>query len=200
LSGDARDLRQKRVADYRGVRIDVVDGAGVDADGGKQPRILARQPKIGSNVTAVEEDRPPAVAALDGAVQVVPLVHPTERHRRSLGPIDVREIRAGRQQANERKGAVERATRTAARDDQIVCRAPPGATNPEALLTLNCWNLRRRHRGAYRRCAPNHDDGAGRGTIDAGDRSVVVATRRPGQLVGGTRNRRLVAKREDRRW
>jgi hypothetical protein len=60
------------------VGVDVVDGASVDADGGEQATVLADAGEVGADVAVVEEDGTAGVAALDGAVEVVPLVDPAD--------------------------------------------------------------------------------------------------------------------------
>ena len=76
--GDADELREKFGRENAGVRVDVVDGAAVDADGGEQAGVVVDAREIGADVVGVEEDRAAAVAAFDGAVEVVPVVDPAD--------------------------------------------------------------------------------------------------------------------------
>ena len=58
----------------------VVHVAAVDADGGEQPRVFADGAQVVAHLAVLKEDRPAAVAALDGAVGVVPLIDPANGH------------------------------------------------------------------------------------------------------------------------
>ncbi len=60
------------------VGVDVVDGASVDPDGGEQAAVVGDAGEVGADVAVVEEDGAAGVAALDGAVEVVPLVDPAD--------------------------------------------------------------------------------------------------------------------------
>ena len=60
------------------VGVDVVDGDAVDADGGEQAAVVGDAGEVGADVAVVEEDAAAGVAALDGAVEVVPLVDPAD--------------------------------------------------------------------------------------------------------------------------
>ena len=79
-----RDERRRRCGRTRGssrgegaeVGVDVVDGDAVDADGGEEAGVLGDAGEVGADVAGVEEDGTAGVAALDGAVEVVPLVDP----------------------------------------------------------------------------------------------------------------------------
>src|ERR1700728_2434043 len=66
------------------VGVDVVDRRAVDANGSKQTAVLSNPAKIGANVTLIEKDAAPRVAAFDGAVEVIPLVDPPDGRGRAL--------------------------------------------------------------------------------------------------------------------
>ena len=74
-------LRVKRVQ----VGVDVVDGGAIEANRGQQPAILRNPCKVSPDVTVVIENAASGIAAFDAAIEVVPLVDPANRRRRSLG-------------------------------------------------------------------------------------------------------------------
>src|SRR5215469_3575211 len=88
--GNPRQLWDEvRIEDVK-IRIYVIDVASIDADGCQRSRILRGARQIGTHVTIVEENRPPGVAALNRAIQIVPLVHPTHGRRWRVGLIQSR--------------------------------------------------------------------------------------------------------------
>ncbi len=78
LVGDARELEDHLGLEGAEVGVDVVDGDAVDPDGGEQTAVVGDAGQVGADVTVVEEDAAAGVAALDGAVEVVPLVDPAD--------------------------------------------------------------------------------------------------------------------------
>ena len=98
--------------------------------------------RSGADVVVLEEDRAAAVAALDRAIQVVPLVDPAQRRRRRFGPIQRRQVVAQRDLAQKREGAVECAARAVAGDDQRR-QTPAGCVTPSQKPSV----LERRRRG-----------------------------------------------------
>src|SRR5262249_2544093 len=67
------------------------------------------------------KDRWSAVATLDRAIQVVPLVDPPDRHRRGLLIVQFIDSVAERNLAEQRKRAVENALRIASDDQSVAC-------------------------------------------------------------------------------
>ena len=76
--GDAGKLAEMFGGQEVEVRINIVDVATVDADGGEQACVVARAGEVGADVALVEEDGSAGIATLDGAIEVVPLVHPSD--------------------------------------------------------------------------------------------------------------------------
>ena len=113
--GDARDLRDEIGGEHARVGVDVVDGAGVDAERGQQAAVVADAAQIVARVHVVPEDGASAVAALDGAIEVVPLVDPADRR---VGRLLLVEL--GDRFARARSCAAARRCRRARRD-----RSPP---------------------------------------------------------------------------
>lgn len=82
----AEHLRLKRVE----VGVDIIDGTAVKADGGKEATVLGGSGEVRADVASVEEDGTSGIAALDGAVHVVPLIDPAYGCRGRLGMVGER--------------------------------------------------------------------------------------------------------------
>ncbi len=82
--GDARDLRNEIRREHARVGVDVVDGASIDTQRGEHPPVAADSAEIFARVQPIPEEGAAAITALDGAIEVVPLIHPTDGHRRRL--------------------------------------------------------------------------------------------------------------------
>ncbi len=94
--GDAGDLRDDLRRQHLGIGIDVIDGAAIDAKRGQQAAVFADAAQVVAGVAVVPEDRAAAVAAFDGAIEVVPLIHPAEPARGVCARQDWRWIRPAR--------------------------------------------------------------------------------------------------------
>ena len=114
--GDAHELRQKFGSENARVCVDIVDGAAVDADGGEQAGVVVDAREIGAHVVGVEENRAAAVAAFDGAVEIVPVVDPADWGGGLLRFVDVGEGFEAGDFAEEGEDAVEDAAVVAAGD------------------------------------------------------------------------------------
>ena len=79
---DPRELGNETVGDGQCVGVDVVDRRAVDAHRREQPSVVAHACEVVQDAAVLEEDRTPGVAALDRAVQVVPVIDPPDRRRR----------------------------------------------------------------------------------------------------------------------
>src|SRR6266851_42720 len=75
---DAYELRKKVGAQDSRVSVDVVYGASVDADRRQQPGVVADASQIAANLAAVKQNGTSRIAALNRAVEVVPLVDPAD--------------------------------------------------------------------------------------------------------------------------
>ena len=98
--------------------VDVVDVAAVDADGGEQAGVFVDGGEVVADVAGFEEDAAAGVAALDGAVGVVPLVDPADGGGGLLRFVDVGEGFEARDFAEEGEDAVEDAAVVATSDAQ----------------------------------------------------------------------------------
>ncbi len=76
--GDAGDVGNQIGPEQLRVGVDVVDGAAVDAERGQQAGVIAGAGKIGAGAHVVPENGTSAVSALDGAVEIVPLIDPAD--------------------------------------------------------------------------------------------------------------------------
>ena len=81
---DTSQLRQERRHQHADIGVHAVDGAPVDANGRQQPGVGAHTREIVHDGTVGEEDRAARVTALDGPVEVVPVVHPADLGGRTL--------------------------------------------------------------------------------------------------------------------
>ena len=68
----------------RGFALTLLIETRVDPERREQPRVVANARKIVADVVVLPEDRAAAVAALDRAVEIVPLIDPAERGIRLL--------------------------------------------------------------------------------------------------------------------
>src|SRR5262249_55760088 len=127
---DARDLRNQIASENTRIRIDVVDGTAVDSKRCEHPAILADAAHVCPGVLIFPEDRWSAVATLDRAIQVVPLVDPPDRHCRRLLIIQFIDSVAERNLAEQCKRAVENALRIASDDQNVACTFDAGSLQP----------------------------------------------------------------------
>src|SRR6185437_5595280 len=89
--GNARDAADQLRREDTRVGIDIVHRASVDADGGEQPAVVADPAEVVAHGPVLEEDGEAAVAALDAAVQVVPLIDPADRRGGRLAALHASE-------------------------------------------------------------------------------------------------------------
>ena len=75
--GNASELREKIVLNNLRIGVNAVDRAPVDSDGSEQARVLAGARQVRADAAVLKKYGRPRVAALDTAVEVVPLVCPT---------------------------------------------------------------------------------------------------------------------------
>jgi hypothetical protein len=78
LIGDAGELDDHVGLEGAEVGVDVVDGGSVETDGGEQATVFGDAGEVGADVAVVVEDAAARIAALYGAVEVVPLVDPAD--------------------------------------------------------------------------------------------------------------------------
>jgi hypothetical protein len=116
--GDARELWQKVGHEHARIRVHVVDHASVDPQRREQARVVAHAREVVANVAAVEKDRAAAVAALDAAVEVVPLIHPANRSVRLALDIEVLDVLFEGDFAKQGKNAIQHAAVGGSRDDE----------------------------------------------------------------------------------
>ncbi len=124
--GDAGELAEVvGIEELRG-GVDVVDVEAVDADGGEEAGIFGDRRKVLTDVAAFEEYGAAGVTALDGAVGVVPLIDPADRHGGVAAPgvLMTEFTRVGRSGSAEKgKRTVKSAALIAARNDEQVVLA-----------------------------------------------------------------------------
>ena len=114
--GDAGDLRQQLGRDHADVGVDVVDRAAVDADRRHQPGVVAHAAEVLGDVAVLPEDRAAGVAALDRAVEVVPMVEEADRGVGLVADVEVGDRRLrGRSFATARRRRRGRRGRSARR-------------------------------------------------------------------------------------
>src|SRR5207244_11796227 len=89
--GDFLDFREKVRSQNAGVNVDVVDGGSIDAERGQHAAVVADAREIGAGAQVVPEDGSSAVAALDRAVEVVPVIHPADGHAGLFGFVQIRD-------------------------------------------------------------------------------------------------------------
>ena len=130
---DADDLRNEIGGEHARVGIDVVDGARVDAERCEEPAILADTSQIRASLQVVPEDGAPAVPALDGSIEIVPLIDPAHRGVRRLLLIELADGLAEGDFSEECKGAVEHAAIVRAGDYRVGDAAGVGGGEPVAI-------------------------------------------------------------------
>ena len=107
LVGDAGELVDHLGFEGAEVGVYVVDGDAVDPDGGQKAAVVVDAGEVGADVAVVEEDAAAGVAALDGAVEVVPLVDPADGGGGGFGGGFGGEWMLRGDQLEEMEGAVE---------------------------------------------------------------------------------------------
>ncbi len=116
----------------RGGVIHVVHVAAIDADGGEQACVLAHCGQVVENLAILEEKRTASVAAGDAAIEIVPLVDPTDGH--GGGFVDDCLCIPARscEPAHERKRAVQHTSLAAGGDHYkpLSCRVRLGNPKP----------------------------------------------------------------------
>ncbi len=60
------------------IGVDVVNGATVDSDRGEETSVGGSTGQISADISVFEKDRAARVAALDPAIQVIPLIDPAD--------------------------------------------------------------------------------------------------------------------------
>src|SRR5439155_20370173 len=78
---EARQLRDELAGQNPSIGIDVVDHASVNPDRCEQAGVISNLTQFRQHIPSGEENGTPPVAAFDTAVQVVPLVGPTDGSR-----------------------------------------------------------------------------------------------------------------------
>src|SRR6185437_2526712 len=97
----------------------------------EQPAVVADSREIRSGMAVLPEDRPPAIATLDRAIQVVPLVDPANGRIRALLLVEIRQRLAERDLAEQREGSVEDRAIGVAGYDEI-----PHVAHPHGLQAI----------------------------------------------------------------
>src|SRR5579871_2945955 len=103
---NANELRKVIVVEKTRIGIDVVDGAAVDADGCQKARVRGNARKVRPDVTVLEKYGAAGVAAFDGAVEIIPLIDPSDGSVWLLCLVQVRDRFATGDFAEKRKRAV----------------------------------------------------------------------------------------------
>ena len=104
--------------DHADVGVDVVDRAAVDADRGHQAGVVAHAVEILGDVTVFPEDRLAGVAALDRAVEIVPMVEEADGGVGLFVEVEVGNWLVSGDAAEEGEGAVEDAAAARGGDDE----------------------------------------------------------------------------------
>ncbi len=105
--GNAGQLLQVLGVQQLGRGIHVVNVEAVDAHRGQQARVFGHRCQVLANIAAFKEDRPSGVAALDGAVGIVPLVDPADGHGRVFADVQVGQIVAIRETPVQVKDTIQ---------------------------------------------------------------------------------------------
>src|SRR5882757_2446021 len=88
--GDTDELREVIVPQKPGIGVYVVDGAAVDTDRSEETGVSSRAGQIRADVAVFEEDGTTGVTAFDAAIEIVPLIDPTNG---SIGLLELVEMR-----------------------------------------------------------------------------------------------------------
>src|SRR5690349_6511649 len=102
------------------IRVDIIDGAAVNSNGSEDAGIRRDAGQIGTHVAPIEEDGPTGIAALDGTVEVVPLIDPADRGVGLLNLVQTGERFAASDLAEKSESAVENAAVIGGRDDDVL--------------------------------------------------------------------------------
>ncbi len=121
--------------------VNVVEVAAVDADRRQQASVFGNRRKVVADVTRVKEDAASGIAALDGAIGVVPLVDPANGHGGTFAEIDLAHVGSLSEVAQERKCTVEDRAVTATHDVDFSNEIAVPCGNLELV------GLKRRHGG-----------------------------------------------------
>src|SRR5258706_12128814 len=81
---DACHLRNELGRKNAPVGIDIVDGTAVDSERRQQTPVIIHPREIAANMLVLPKNRAPSVATFDGAVKIVPMIHPTHWNVRRL--------------------------------------------------------------------------------------------------------------------
>ena len=115
------------------IGIHIIDGAAIDAERGEQAGVIGRAREVLAHVVVLPEDGITAVAAFDGAVEAVPMVHPAHRCVGGLALVEIGKALAHGDLAQQREGAVEQAAVVGGGDDGEMQRALGGGFQPEGV-------------------------------------------------------------------
>jgi hypothetical protein len=148
--GDARHLRDEvRRQDAR-VGVDVVDGATIDAERGQQAGVLAGAGEVRARVVVLPENGAAAIAALDRAIQIVPLVDPPYRSEGRLLLIEVAHRLAQSDLPQKRECAVQNPAIIGRGDDGVAGGAVPQGLEPIPVRLQLGGGIELRKSPAYR--------------------------------------------------
>ena len=117
---DAPGLGEKRLVENTRVGVYVVDGTAVDSDRSQQPSVFSSASQIFADATVGEKYRRTAVATLDAAVKIVPLIDPADRRVGLLSFVEHRDVLGACDLAEQREDAVQNAAVRGAGDDDAV--------------------------------------------------------------------------------
>src|SRR4029079_18873358 len=113
-----RDLAQVERRQDQRAGVDVVEDDGVDADGRVRTRVVVQAPRARAGQLVPPPERAAGIAALDAAVQVVPVIEHAQAEEGAAGDGDRVQRRARLQDAQEMEYAVEDARLVKAGDHE----------------------------------------------------------------------------------
>src|SRR5690242_7977365 len=99
------------------IGVDVINRATIDADGGKQARVLGSASEIGADRATFEKDRRPAVSPLDPAIEIVPLINPANGSARLVRFFEVFNVLGQCDLLQQGKAPIQRAAIIGPRDE-----------------------------------------------------------------------------------
>src|ERR1035438_4209887 len=106
FSAFSADLCDETVFENAGSSIDIINRAAVDPDGSQQPSVLTGASQVAADFSIGEEYGRSAISTFDATVEIVPLVHPTNRSIRLLHFVDGGKTFCARDLAEQREHSV----------------------------------------------------------------------------------------------
>ena len=117
LIRDARKLHNHPGLKGPQIGVHVIDGHTIDPNRGQQPAVIRDARQIGANMTVIKKNAATRITPFDTAIEVVPLIHPSNWRRRAFRSRFRGQRLLGSHQCKKMEYAIQLSTRVCTQDD-----------------------------------------------------------------------------------